>query len=434
MISDEGSDRDVPPGYLRRIIDDELDELLPALPAIQLDGAKGVGKTATALRRSATVWRLDDPAQRAVVEADPNVVLLGEPPVLVDEWQRHPLVWDVVKRAVDVDPSPGRFLLTGSAASAAPTHSGAARIVRLRMRPLTLPERGICEPTVSLAALLSGDTSKIHGTTELTLVDYAEGIVQSGFPGLRQLRGRPLRTQLEGYIDLIVDKDMADAGHVIRRPTTLLSWLRAYAAAVATATSYEKIRDAATAGRGDKPAKTTTIPYIDVLSDLRILDPVNAWLPTNNRLNRLTQGPKHHLADPALVTQLLGVDTDALLTGDDGGVPIPRDGTLLGALFESLVTLTTRVFAQAAEARTHHLRTHGGRHEVDLVVERGDGRVVAIEAKLASTVDSDDLTHLHWLGDQLGDRLLDKVVVSTGPAAYRRMDGVAVVPLGLLGA
>ena len=418
--------------YVRRVVDDELDELLPALPAIQLDGPKGVGKTATALQRALQVWRLDDAAQRAIVEADPNVVATGQPPVLVDEWQRVPPVWDAVKREVDADPAPGRFLLTGSAASSQRTHSGAGRIVRLRMRPLTLPERGSCAPTASLGGLLVGD-GVVAGESPLSLTDYAEEIVRSGFPGLRHLHSRALRTQLDGYLDLIVDRDMAEAGHTVRRPATLLSWLRAYAAAVATPTSYEKIRDAATAGHGDKPAKTTTLPYIDALTDLRILDPVPAWAPTTNRLARLTQGPKHHLTDPALVTQLLGLDAAALLAGHEGQVRVPRDDTLFGGLFESLVTLSVRVFAQAAEARVHHLRTQAGRHEVDLVVERPDGRVLALEAKLAATVDDSDVRHLHWLGERIGDRLIDKVVVTTGPAAYRRPDGVAVVPLGLLG-
>jgi uncharacterized protein len=127
------------------------------------------------------------------------------------------------------------------------------------------------------------------------------------------------------------------------------------------------------------------------------------------------------------------LDTDALLAGAEGRVRIPREGTLLGALFESLVTMSVRVFAQAAEARVHHLRTQAGRHEVDLIVERRDGGVLAIEVKLAGTIGDGDVAHLHWLGQQVGDRLIDKVVVATGPAAYRRKDGVAVVPLGLLG-
>ena len=132
---------------------------------------------------------------------------------------------------------------------------------------------------------------------------------------------------------------------------------------------------------------------------------------------------------------MLGVGIGALLHEEEGPAipPVPRDGTLLGALFESLVTLDVRVFAQAAEARVGHLRTAGGEHEVDLVVERDDGRVLAIEVKLTATVDDRDVRHLAWLRERLGHDVVDAVVISTGPSAYRRPDGIGVVPAGLLG-
>jgi uncharacterized protein len=418
--------------YFRRVVDDELDALLPQLPAVLLDGPKGVGKTSTALQRARQVWRLDTVTHRTVVDADADVIVDGRAPVLLDEWQRVPPVWDAVKRAVDAGAGPGSFLLTGSAATGA-THSGAARIVGIRMRPLTLPERGVGAPTVHLADLITGQRPGVHGDSSLTLADYTHELVASGFPGMRSLTGRALRTQLDGYIDRIVERDVPEAGLQVRRPATLRAWLTAYAAASGEAVTYEKLRDAATAGQANKPSKTTTIPYTDVLTQLRIIDPLEAWTPSLNRLKRLTHGPKHHLTDPALAARLLGLDEAALLTGEHGSVQIPRDGVLLGGLFESLATLAARVFAQANEAKVYHLRTYGGRHEVDLIIERGDGRVLAVEAKLANAIDDDDVTHLHWLGEQIGDRLLDKVVLYTGPVAYRRPDGVAVVPLALLG-
>src|SRR5690606_20923158 len=179
--------------YIRRIVDDELDELLPALPAVTLEGAKGVGKTETALQRARTVYRLDDPAQQAIAEADPERLLNGEPPILLDEWQRVPAVWDRVRRAVDAGADPASYLLTGSASPThPPTHSGAARVVTVRMRPLSLAERGLATPTVSLRALLEGGRPEVRGTTEVALADYTREIVGSGFPGLRHLTGRPL--------------------------------------------------------------------------------------------------------------------------------------------------------------------------------------------------------------------------------------------------
>lgn len=420
--------------YARRTVDDELDELGVALPAIALEGAKGVGKTETALQRAATVHRLDDPAERAIAEADPGRLLGGPPPVLIDEWQRVPESWDLVRRAVDEGADPGAFLLTGSAAPLrVPTHSGAGRIVTTRVRPMTLVERRLVAPTVSLRALLAGDHPPISGATTVGLEDYAAAIAQSGFPGLRQLEGRALRAQLDGYIDRIITRDFEDSGHRLLDPEGLRRWLTAYAAVSSTTASYETIRDAATGGHGEKPAKTTTLPYRSALERLWILEPVPGWRPSRNHIGRLASSPKHQLVDPALALRLLGGDVSALLDGTALGPPVPRDGLLLGALFESLVTLCIRVAAQAAEARVFHLRQHSGRHEIDLIVERADRRVVAIEVKLARTADSGDGAHLRWLGDEIGADLLDAVIVTTGPDAYRGSDGIAVVPLALFG-
>lgn len=425
---------DAPTGrYRRRVVDDELDALVPGVAAIAIEGAKAVGKTATATARASTAHHLDDPTSRAVVEADPTRVLEGRAPVLLDEWQLLPRTWDLVRRDVDRDPTPGRFLLTGSASPRTPgTHSGAGRIVQVRMRPMSLTERGIAS-SVSLAALLQGGRPPVSGSTDVTLPDYVREIIAGGFPGLRDLPRRALRAQLDGYLSRVVDRDFADLGQDVRRPDTLRRWMAAYAAATSTTASYETIRDAATSGEGDKPARTTTGPYRDTLERLWLLDSLPAWSPSANHLKRLGSSPKHHLADPSLACRLLGVSEEMLLDGRDAGPPVPRDGTLLGALFESLVTLGVRVFAQNAEAAVGHLRTKGGEREVDLLVSRDDGYVVALEVELAADVGAHDVRHLHWLRDQIGPRLLDAVIVTTGREAYRRPDGVAVVPAALLG-
>jgi len=209
--------------------------------------------------------------------------------------------------------------------------------------------------------------------------------------------------------------------------------LAAYAAASSTTATFETLRDATAAGHAEKPAKSTTQAYRDALARIWVLDEVGAWIPSTNRLKELGHAPKHQLADPALAAQLLGVEAAVLLAGDSPGPAIPRDGTLLGALFESLVTQSVRVYAQHSEARVKHLRTQRGRHEIDLIVERGDGAVIAIEVKLARTVSSTDGKHLTWLKEKLGNRVLDRIIITTGPSAYRRDDGIAVVPLALLG-
>jgi predicted AAA+ superfamily ATPase len=412
-----------------------LDELVGALGALALEGPKGVGKTATAQRRAATIVRLDEPAQRQIAEADPGRVLTGEGPVLLDEWQRVPALWDAVRRAVDDGVPRGPFLLTGSAApnDDPQRHSGAGRIDVLRMRPMALSERLDLDTTVSLRALLNGDQTEVDGSSELGLSEYTEEIVSSGFPGIRALSGRARRVRLDGYISRIIDRDFADElGQRVRRPDTLRRWMAAYAAATSTVASLEKIRDAATHNEAT-PAKTTVLAYRDALARLFILDPVDGWAPTNNHLKRLTQSAKHHLADPALAAALLGITEDKLLKGEGGIGAIPRDGTFLGALFESLVTLSVRVFAQAAEAEVRHLRTRSGDREIDLIVQGRAGEIVGIEVKLSATVDDDDVAHLRWLRHELEDDVRAAVVITTGPHAYRRRDGIYVVPLALLG-
>lgn len=407
---------------------------MTGVPAIALEGPKGVGKTATALRRARTTYRLDLPAIRELLEAAPEQLHTAPGPVLLDEWQRWPQSWDLVRRAVDDGAPPGRFLLTGSAVPAeAPVHSGAGRIVSLRMRPFSLAERGLARPTVSLAALLSGTRPVVEGQSDVGLADYLDAVTASGFPGFVGAPPRAARAQLDGYLERIVQRDLEEQGVRVRRQDALRGWLIAYAAATSTTTSYTVLLDAATPGDAEKPARGTTEAYRSALSALWLLDPVPGWSPTLNPLRRVAQAPKHHLVDPALAARLLGVDVDALLRGRDSGPPALRDGDLAGRLFESLVTLSVRTYAQAAEADVSHFRTRNGDHEVDLIVGRADGRVVAIEVKVAPTVTDDDVRHLRWLGERYGDDLLDSVVITAGRDAYRRRDGVAVVPAAVLG-
>jgi len=420
--------------YLTRIVDNELDELLSGIAAVAIEGAKAVGKTATAMRRAKTVYNLDDPTLQTLLRADPTRILAGSKPILIDEWQLIPEVWDVIRRAVDENPEPNQFLLTGSAAPTnPPTHSGAGRIVRVQMWPLSLAERHLETPTVSLRDLLTGEKKSVEGETKTELRVYTDEIVSSGFPGLRDLKGRPFRAQLESYIARVVDKDFEEMGRPVRKPETLRRWLTAYAAATATTATFETIRDAATSGKGEKPARATIDLYRDILERLWILDQIPAWLPGRNYFSQLAHPDKHHLVDPALAVVLLGVNIDALLSGKVGVVDVPRDGTLLGHLFESLVAQSVRVYAQMAEARVKHLRTKAARQEIDLIIERADHRVLGIEVKLTRTVTDDDVKQLLWLKEKLGEDLLDAIVVTTGPHAYRREDGIAVVPASLLG-
>jgi len=417
--------------YRRRIVDIELDELITGLPAIALEGAKGVGKTATATRRADRIYSLEDANQRAMLEVDPVLAFRGEGTIFIDEWQHAPYVWNAVRRAVDDGAAAGRFLLAGSAGAdpSIKLHSGAGRIVRLMMRPMSLPERGIETPTVSLQALLDGGAA-IAGQTSIGVEAYAEQILASGFPGIWSKAESVRRHLLDSYIDRIIDHDITEMGQIVRRPASLLQWLTAYGAATARTASYASLLEASTAGESAMPTKVTAIVYRELLQRIWILDPLPAWVPVFASLKALGQAPKLHLVDPALAARLMGATMESLLRGAG---PDFGQGVFLGALFESLAVQTVRVLAQACDARVFHMRTHGGEHEIDIIVERRDHQVIAIEVKLSGVVRPADVAQLNWLDQQLPGRVVDKVLINTGPYAYRRPDGVAVVPLALLG-
>jgi predicted AAA+ superfamily ATPase len=419
------------------VLDRALDGFLRSFSAIAIEGAKGVGKTATARERAATEFKLDEPEALAIVEADHARVLDADPPVLIDEWQRHPPIWDAIRNADDRGAAPGSYLLTGSADPRdAPAHTGAGRIVRLRMRPLSLAERIGAPSSVSLAALLDGDRVGLEGETDVDLEGYTDEILLGGFPGLRRYDGAAHRAQLTSYLDLIVEKDFPQLGQRVRNPEALRRWMTAYAAATSTTASFEKIRRGTSSNAADEPARSTVIPYRDALRRLYVLDPVPAWRPAGSPLTELGDAEKHQLVDPALAARLVRATKGRLLDGASSGPAIPRDGTQLGALFEALVTLSVRAYVaaiDAAEPEVRHFRTHRGDREVDLIVEREDGDVLPIEIKLKAVPDHGDVVHLNWLADRLGDRVIDRVIVTTGRAAYRRSDGVAVVPAALLG-
>jgi len=409
--------------YTPRIVDVELDLMLGGLPAISIEGPRGVGKTATALQRARTVFRMDDAEARAVAQAGISRISTAPPPVLVDEWQRLPETWDVVRRAVDDSFLPGNFILTGSGQpTRRPTHSGAGRIVSLRMRPMTLAERGVDSPTVSLGELFTDQVTSIDGEATTSLERYVEEILASGFPGMRNLDTRNRDRALDGYISRLAEVDLPEIGVGVRHPSKILNWLTAYASVVGTTTSWEKIRNGATPNEGEKPARSTTIPYRNAIERLWVLDPVHAWSPLGSDLSRLGQASKHHLVDPALSARLLGLDRRALLAGKS-----------LGGLFESLAALSLRVFAQACDARISHFRTQGGEREIDFIIERGHRELVACEVKATEVPTDEDVRHLLWLKAKLGDQVKDLVILTIGRYAYRRPDGVAVVPLALLG-
>lgn len=424
--------------YQRRLVDDLLDRFCADVPAVVLRGPRAVGKSATASQRAKTIFNLEDPDEVELLVAQPDRLRTAETPILVDEWQRWPTSWDKVRSAVDADPTPNRFLLAGSSAPAQrPSHSGAGRFLFLRMRPMSLVERGVDVPSVSLAELLAGDTPDVHGETAVTLRDYAEEVAKSGFPAMRSVAFTSREEYIASYLDALFSYPIDGGAHdpPSHDADLLRRWSTAYASATATTASYTTIRDASSEGDPDDvTSKGQAASVRRTLLGAYVLDPLEAWLPASMPLRRLGEAPKHHLSDPALAASLLGVDVPALVDPGARKQFIAKRRPLMAALFESLVAQSVRIYADYNRASTYHLRTHGGEHEVDLIVERRDGAVVALEVKLRGTPTANDYRHLRWLKSAIGDRFVDGGIITSGAHAYRHPEtGFAVIPAALLG-
>ena len=404
--------------YRKRLVDPLLSELLSELPAIMLVGPRATGKTTTAARHAETLIRIDRPAEAAAFRADADAALRGlTEPILLDEWQAVPEVLGAVKRAVDTDSRPGRFLLTGSVRADldAATWPGTGRVVRVAMYPLTVGEQHSrpARPLVNRALageelIAADDTPDLRGYVELAL--------RGGFPEASlDSTERARDWWLEGYVDQLLTRDAltVDGG---RDPARLRRYFEAYALNSAGLADHKTIYDAAGINH------RTALAYEQLLQNLMVVDHLPAW--TSNRLKRLTRAPKRYLIDPSLLGGTLGVDANAVL----------RDGDLLGRLLDTFVTAQLRAEAAATDTRSrlYHARQEQGRHEIDVIVELGGQRVVAIEVKASSAPSPSDARHLRWLRNELGNRFVGGVVLHTGPDSYPLGDGIVAAPISTL--
>lgn len=406
--------------YLRRHIDERLARLMDVHPACLVEGIRGVGKTSSAQRLAASTLRLDDPPIAAMVTADPEAAFGAlQPPVLIDEWQRSPTVWDAVRRSIDNDRAPGRFILSGSsrAALAADVHAGAGRILPVRLRPMTLCERRGEAPPASLADLAEFGIDAVRGArSPLRPSEQADAATESGLPGYLALDPADHQEALRAYLDLAVARDLAEITSAQRDVTKLRNYVRAYGATVATTAEHAAIHNAAGV------SKATGESYHDLLTRLGLVEELPGW--SNNRLKRLTRRPKRHLIDPAL----------AAADHHDTASVLAQRPDRAGHLFESAVVSQIRAAADALGLgwRFSHLRTAGGDHEVDLIADLPGGEVLAFEAKLSPTVTPADARHLATLKERLGASFRAGLVIHPGETAYRLHDRIAAVPLAAL--
>ncbi|CAN5301628.1 ATP-binding protein [soil metagenome] len=402
--------------YRPRLVDALLKELLRELPAVMVTGPRAAGKTTTAQRHAATMVRLDRPAEAAAFRADPDAALAEfEEPVLLDEWQEVPAILGAVKRAVDNNPRPGRFLLTGSVRAdlEAATWPGTGRLVRIAMYGMSVREReGHIRRRPFLDRMASGDGLTLPSERP-DLREYVRLVLFSGFPEPALRMGPRARARwLDGYLEQLLTRDAVgiDPG---RDPARLRRYFEAYAlntaGTVADATLYEA------AGVNRK----TAVAYEQLLTNLFVVEALPAW--TSNRLKRLALRAKRYLVDPALTAAVLRLDPSAIL----------RDGDVLGRFLDTFVVAQLRSELAVCETRPrlYHLRDEHGRHEIDLVAELGGGNLLAFEIKADAAPDRDSARHLVWLRERLGDRFLQGVVFHTGPGRYELDDRIVAVPI-----
>ena len=417
--------------YIPRLADHELAQRLEYAGAVVIEGAKAAGKTATALQRARTVHRLDiDPNARALAQAAPAVVMAGETPVLLAEWQLEPELWNQVRRAVDEGSGPGRFILTGSARPAddLTRHSGAGRFARMRIRPLTGFERFIGTHEVSLEALLRGESMAVRDPG-LTVPDLAELICRGGMPGHVGLSTIQAMAALRDYMGEISRTDIREVDGVARDPLKVSAVLTALARHVSTPVRTTTLMaDVAERFPATPVSRAETVSgYLAALERLWILEYQPAFAPHLRSSTRLRSTPVMHLADPGFAVAALGGTSDSLL----------RDLNFMGLLFESMVLRDLRVFTHHQLAQVQHYRDETGL-EVDAIVSGAEGAWCAIEIKLGSspTVVDAAAASLLKFADRIDAARMGRpaalvVITGTGPG-FVRSDGVVQVPYGAL--
>jgi predicted AAA+ superfamily ATPase len=411
--------------YVERVADSELEGRLGYAGAVLVEGPKACGKTETARQHAGSEVLLDvDIEARQAAELDPQLILDGETPRLLDEWQLVPEVWNHVRRAVDDRQKPGQFILAGSAQ---PTddetrHSGAGRFSRLRMRPMSLFELGVSGGEISLAALLDGKAGSAPNPC-FELDELAAAICRGGWPALKT---RELPEALRGVRDYLdeIPRDAKRLG-ARHRPDRVVRLIESLARNVATPVTATTLASDASQP-DDRISSETVAEYLSSLSRLFVIEDQPGWQPHLRSRYRLRRTVKRHFVDPSLAVAALRGTPESLM----------RDLNFLGLLFESLVVRDLRVYAQPLRAEVQYYQDNSGL-EVDAIVDAGNAWG-AFEVKLGGTKPIDEAAaSLLKFRDRVdtsktGPPAVLGVIVANG-YGYVRKDGVQIIPIGCLG-
>ena len=412
--------------YIKRFADDILDERLKSAGAVLIEGTKACGKTETAKQAAKSVAQFDnDPQIKIKMQIDPKSLLVGEVPRLLDEWQVYPEIWNSIRHEVDARKLKGQFILTGSATpdSESKRHSGAGRFSVIKMCTMSMFERGWSTGEVSLSALMNGE-APASNDVKFDLGETAEKITIGGWPGLISENAAVGLQFASDYVTLIAQADLSRVSQRQRDPNKVKRLLQSLARNISTEASLAALsRD--TGGNDNELDDETVADYLSELERLMVVDHLPAWNTHIRSSDMLRKAPKRHFADPSLAVGALGLSVDKLLA----------DLNYFGLLFESLVIHDLRVYADASGGKVFHYRDSRG-SEADAIVEYADGTWGAFEVKLGIGAVDEAAGSLKTLANKIDtDRVkapATLTVITGNGFAYRRPDGINVVPISTL--
>ena len=422
--------------YRHRIMDGLLAKKLQAKGAVLIEGPKWCGKTTTAEEMAASkvlLARTDVKEQfKSLLEIDTDAALAGESPMLIDEWQTVPKLWDAVRYVVDYRRKMGQFILTGSAvpdreAEKEREHSGTGRFAWLMMRPMTLFESGESNGTVSLGALFAAP-DKLLEKNQLKLQDIAFLICRGGWPMAVGLPEEAALEQAFDYYDAVTKEDVTRVDGVKRASDRVQRLMRAYARHQGTQASVATLREDLKSNEVTTISDDTIASYLDALRKIFVVEDMPAWNPNLRSKTAIRTADTRYFVDPSIATAALGL----------GPADLMGDLNTMGFFFEALCVRDLRVFAEALGGKVYHYRDKSGL-ECDAVVHLRNGQYGLVEIKLGGkSLINDGVETLHALVGQIDTARMKApafrmVLTATGEYAYRRPeDGVYVVPLGCL--
>ncbi|MGL4483474.1 MAG: ATP-binding protein [Anaerovoracaceae bacterium] len=415
--------------YKPRLIDKQLQEFQSIFAAVCVEGPKWCGKTWTSAHHAISSIELGDPEgnfqNRNLAEVNPSLVLEGEKPRLIDEWQEVPLIWDAVRHTVDKTGEKGQFILTGSATPnhKGILHSGAGRIVKLRMRPMSLFESEDSRGRVSLEKLCKGELKPVMAE-EIDLKVLIDLIIRGGWPESISSSKRSADYIAAKYLEAIIDDDIYKTDGVERNKSKMKLLLRSLARNESTTASNRRLKNDIKEIDNDDIDLETVSDYLDVFSRLFITDNIKPFSTNLRSAARVKKSEKRQFVDPSLPCGILKISREMLI----------QDLNTLGFMFESLCSRDLKIYAESFDADVFHYQDYKGR-EIDVVIEQRDGNWAAIEIKLGANQIDEAAKRLIKLKDEIAAEPGGKVpsalcvVCGLSNAAYQRADGVFVVPI-----